>query len=129
MGSTVMRYIGRGDITEAGLGQCLDKQACAEFHEIIGESPALRSALDLVSVVSPTDSRVLIVGETGTGKELIARAIHSLSSRRDRKASGSLSTARSRRSMVSLIRLVTSAASRGIDCQTTASCRTTDSFS
>jgi formate hydrogenlyase transcriptional activator len=56
----------------------------AEFGEIVGESPALKTALNLVSVVAPTDSSVLILGETGTGKELIARAIHNLSSRRER---------------------------------------------
>jgi formate hydrogenlyase transcriptional activator len=55
----------------------------AEFAEIVGESPALRNALSLVSVVAPTTSSVLILGETGTGKELIARAIHNLSGRRE----------------------------------------------
>ncbi len=54
------------------------------FDAIVGESPALKAALNLVSVVAPTDSSVLILGETGTGKELVARAIHELSSRRDR---------------------------------------------
>jgi formate hydrogenlyase transcriptional activator len=54
------------------------------FDAIVGESPALKSAISLVSVVAPTDSSVLILGETGTGKELIARAIHDLSRRRDR---------------------------------------------
>jgi formate hydrogenlyase transcriptional activator len=53
------------------------------FREIVGESPALKTTLDLVSVVAPADSSVLILGETGTGKELIARAIHNLSSRRE----------------------------------------------
>lgn len=52
--------------------------------EIIGECPALRTVLDLVSIVAPTDSSVMILGETGTGKELIARAIHSLSIRHER---------------------------------------------
>ena len=52
--------------------------------EIIGGSSALRNALDLMSVVAPTDSSVLIFGETGTGKELIARATHNLSVRRER---------------------------------------------
>ena len=53
------------------------------FDEIVGESPALRSVLKHVETVAPTDSTVLIQGETGTGKELIARAIHNLSPRRE----------------------------------------------
>jgi len=48
----------------------------SEFGEIVGDSPALRTASALVAAVAPTDSSVLILGETGTGKELIARAIH-----------------------------------------------------
>lgn len=52
---------------------------------IIGASSPLRNVLEQVRTVAPTDSTVLIHGETGTGKELIARAIHSLSARRDRK--------------------------------------------
>jgi formate hydrogenlyase transcriptional activator len=59
----------------------LEEEIRAELGEIVGESPALKTALSLVSVVAPTDSSVLILGETGTGKELIARAIHKLSSR------------------------------------------------
>jgi formate hydrogenlyase transcriptional activator len=51
------------------------------FEEIIGTSPALRTALGDVQTVAPTDSTVLIFGETGTGKELIARALHNLSGR------------------------------------------------
>jgi formate hydrogenlyase transcriptional activator len=51
------------------------------FEEIIGKSEALRAVLQQVETVAPTDSTVLICGETGTGKELIARAIHDLSSR------------------------------------------------
>jgi formate hydrogenlyase transcriptional activator len=54
------------------------------FEEIIGESPALKQILKQIERVAPTDSTILIRGETGTGKELIARAIHNLSSRRDR---------------------------------------------
>jgi formate hydrogenlyase transcriptional activator len=51
------------------------------FEEIVGKSAALRQILQQVATVAPTDSTVLIYGETGTGKELIARAIHNLSSR------------------------------------------------
>ncbi len=52
-----------------------------QFDHIVGNSPALESALAEVRRVAPTDSTVLVLGETGTGKELIARAIHNLSAR------------------------------------------------
>ena len=54
------------------------------FEQIIGDSPALKQALQMVETVAPSDSTVLLLGETGTGKELIARAIHERSRRRDR---------------------------------------------
>jgi formate hydrogenlyase transcriptional activator len=54
------------------------------FEEIVGASPALRAVLSRVSKVAPTDSTVLLTGETGTGKELIARAIHKRSRRSSR---------------------------------------------
>jgi formate hydrogenlyase transcriptional activator len=54
------------------------------FEDIIGKSEALQKVLSQVSIVAPTDSTVLLHGETGTGKELLARAIHNLSSRRTR---------------------------------------------
>jgi formate hydrogenlyase transcriptional activator len=54
------------------------------FEGIVGRSVSLQRALQEVQVVAPTDCGVLILGETGTGKELIARAIHNLSARRDR---------------------------------------------
>jgi formate hydrogenlyase transcriptional activator len=54
------------------------------FEEIVGESPALKRVLSQVETVAGTDSTVLILGETGTGKEVIARAIHDLSLRRER---------------------------------------------
>jgi formate hydrogenlyase transcriptional activator len=66
---------------EAKQRRYLEDEIRAELGEIVGESPALKTALSLVSVVAPTDSSVLILGETGTGKELIARAIHKLGSR------------------------------------------------
>jgi formate hydrogenlyase transcriptional activator len=53
------------------------------FREIIGNSPSLKRALQAAQTVAPTPSSVLIFGETGTGKELIARAIHNLSTRKD----------------------------------------------
>jgi formate hydrogenlyase transcriptional activator len=54
------------------------------FEEIVGNSPALLRVLHAVDQVAPTDSTVLIYGETGTGKELVARAIHNRSTRNDR---------------------------------------------
>jgi formate hydrogenlyase transcriptional activator len=54
------------------------------FEEIVGESRALRRVLKQVQTVAPTDSTVLILGETGSGKELVARALHNLSDRRAR---------------------------------------------
>jgi len=54
------------------------------FEEIVGEDPVLKHVLEQVEIVARTDSTVMILGETGTGKELIARAIHHHSNRRDR---------------------------------------------
>src|SRR5262249_26018241 len=54
----------------------------SRFAEIIGTSAALRRVLQAVETVAPTDATVLLYGETGTGKELIARALHTLSTRR-----------------------------------------------
>ena len=53
--------------------------ASNRLHQIVWDSPALRTVLEQVQLVGPTDSTVLILGETGTGKELIAGAIHSIS--------------------------------------------------
>jgi formate hydrogenlyase transcriptional activator len=54
------------------------------FEDIVGKSAALRKVLDQVAIVAPTQSTVLLHGETGTGKELFARALHNLSPRRER---------------------------------------------
>ncbi len=58
--------------------------ASRRFPVIIGKSPAIGKILDLVKEIAPSDTSILITGETGTGKEIIAEAIHTLSPRRDR---------------------------------------------
>ena len=64
----------------------LQEELSAEyhFHEIFGQSEAIKAIVRRIGMVAPTDANVLITGESGTGKELIARAIHQSSSRRDR---------------------------------------------
>jgi transcriptional regulator with GAF, ATPase, and Fis domain len=64
--------------------QYLVEEIRAERHSIVGDSPALRHVLQQIAQVAPTDSTVLVLGETGTGKELVARAIHEAGARRDR---------------------------------------------
>ncbi len=61
----------------------LEEEIRAEyrFDEIVGNGPAIRQVLKQIETAAPTDSTVLIQGETGTGKELVARAIHQLSRR------------------------------------------------
>ena len=58
--------------------------ASPEFEEIVGTSAALKRVMGQVEIVAPTDATVLVLGETGTGKELVARAIHKTSGRRNR---------------------------------------------
>jgi transcriptional regulator with GAF, ATPase, and Fis domain len=70
LATTLARY---GSIDQESRGR--------RFEQLIGNSPALEAVLEHVERVAPTDSTVLIQGETGTGKELIARAIHNISSR------------------------------------------------
>src|SRR5579864_117854 len=72
--------------TSAKKALCLEDEIRPEndFPGIVGQSPALREVLDLVDMVAPSDSTVLLLGETGTGKELIARAIHDRSRRKNR---------------------------------------------
>jgi formate hydrogenlyase transcriptional activator len=60
-----------------------DGEPGQEFEEIVGSSAALRRVQRLIEVVAPTDANVLILGETGTGKELVARAIHRMSPRKN----------------------------------------------
>jgi formate hydrogenlyase transcriptional activator len=64
------------------LGSDISSECC--FEGIIGKSLAIQQVLEQVAIVAPTDSTVLLHGETGTGKELVAHAIHNLSSRRER---------------------------------------------
>ena len=85
MDSTVTGYTERhSQVGEMEPRLDLVEEIRAAFSEIIGDSPALKTALGLVSMVAPADSSVLIMGETGTGKELMAQAIHNLSRRRER---------------------------------------------
>jgi formate hydrogenlyase transcriptional activator len=93
MGHTIMAFNDAGFPALSGLpslDRFEDKRAWLEpesgnencFDGIIGKSAALHKVLEQVAIVAPTDSTVLLYGETGTGKELVARAIHNLSSRR-----------------------------------------------
>jgi formate hydrogenlyase transcriptional activator len=61
-----------------------DPGAPQEYEEIVGTSAALKRVMGQVEIVAPTDATVLVLGETGTGKELVARAIHKMSARRNR---------------------------------------------
>lgn len=61
----------------------LRAEAAAPFHDILGESPALREVLRQIERVAPTDAGVLVLGESGVGKELVAHAVHARSPRRD----------------------------------------------
>jgi formate hydrogenlyase transcriptional activator len=74
-------------IRERDWEECIGEEvpdARHEFEEIIGQSAALKRTLSQVEMVAPTNATVLVLGETGTGKELIARAVHRMSPRRDR---------------------------------------------
>jgi formate hydrogenlyase transcriptional activator len=81
------RHRAEAELRELGLHNEYLQEEIKQLHnfdEIVGHSAALNFVLDQVRLVAPADSTVLILGETGTGKELIARAIHSASSRRER---------------------------------------------
>jgi formate hydrogenlyase transcriptional activator len=89
-------FIAFGDFSETGSANTsaqidaqqltLESQTSSDscFEDIVGQSRALRRVLEQVAIVAPTDSTVLLHGDTGTGKELVARALHNLSSRRNR---------------------------------------------
>ncbi|MGA9390110.1 MAG: sigma 54-interacting transcriptional regulator [Candidatus Sulfotelmatobacter sp.] len=74
----------RDDLEEQRLYLESEIESEYNFEDIVGKSAALRKVLDQVAIVAPTSSTVLLHGETGTGKELVARAIHNLSPRRQR---------------------------------------------
>jgi formate hydrogenlyase transcriptional activator len=71
-----------GEVANTPASSCYEVLPRNKFPGLVGNSPALRSVLSLVEVVAPTDSAVLLTGETGTGKGLIAEALHRLSNRR-----------------------------------------------
>ena len=74
----------RDDLEEQRLYLESEIESEFNFEDIVGKSAALRKVLDQVTIVAPTSSTVLLHGETGTGKELVARALHNLSPRRER---------------------------------------------
>jgi formate hydrogenlyase transcriptional activator len=74
----------KDQLYEENLALKEDLDQASTFEEIVGSSTALRRVLSQVAKVAPTDSTVLILGETGTGKELVARAIHNRSNRSNR---------------------------------------------
>lgn len=74
----------RDDLEEQKLYLESEIEAEYNFEDIVGKSAGIRKVLDQVAIVAPTSSTVLLHGETGTGKELVARAIHNLSPRRGR---------------------------------------------
>jgi len=80
----VIAEIDRARLQQQNLYLRDEIKATHNFEELIGQSPVLQAVLDKVRSVAPTDASVLITGETGTGKELIASAIHSTSKRRDK---------------------------------------------
>jgi formate hydrogenlyase transcriptional activator len=74
----------RDDLEEQRLYLESEIESEYNFEDIVGKSAAIRKVLDQVAIVAPTSSTVLLHGETGTGKELVARALHNLSPRRGR---------------------------------------------
>ena len=95
MGCATMDFEDLGGVTRASFPQVSkledqqlyhDPEISSEycFEGIVGKSAGLQRVLEQVAIVAPTDSTVLLHGETGTGKELIAGAIHNLSARRQR---------------------------------------------
>jgi formate hydrogenlyase transcriptional activator len=86
---TELKYLAGSSLAGASSPEadqiCFEPEIAPEhsFEGIVGKSPALRRVLEQIAIVAPTDSTILLHGETGTGKELIARAIHNLSSRRE----------------------------------------------
>ena len=94
MGYTAVAFADPGGLPNASLPEVAgieDQQLLPElkmtddcFEGIIGKSPAIKKVLEQVAIVAPTDATVLLHGETGTGKELVAKAIHNLSCRRGR---------------------------------------------
>jgi len=78
------RFPKLSDFDDDQLCPASDDSSDYGFEDIVGESPALLGVLEQVSIVAPTNATVLLHGETGTGKELVARAIHKLSRRRHR---------------------------------------------
>src|SRR6202795_1798918 len=80
----ISRATGLGRLVDQELPSTEEIGSESDFEGIVGKSSTLRQLLELVKTVAPSDSTVLLLGETGTGKELIARAIHNRSRREER---------------------------------------------
>ncbi len=81
----VQRAVDFSDMTlKENINLNLQLEAVYPFEEIVAESPAMRSVCDMLSRVAPTDITVLLIGDKGTGKETVARAIHARSRRKDK---------------------------------------------
>src|SRR5215471_12792295 len=78
----VRMYLSSAAVREASFPAAYEPQEKLYLEHVVGRSAALRRVLQEAETVAPTDSTVLIYGETGTGKELVAHAIHDLSRRR-----------------------------------------------
>ena len=82
----ILRHDGRESSdngARTAVGQKTETGSLADFEEIVGKSPALKKVLDQCRTVAKSDATVLILGDTGTGKELVARAIHRIGGRKD----------------------------------------------
>jgi len=82
--AAVQKAIDQGSATDSGTVLDLQLETCYQFENVVAESPAMKSVCDMISRVAATDVTILLSGENGTGKELLARTIHLNSRRKDK---------------------------------------------